>query len=121
KRCGPEPLENAAFPVNRDDGDQRQYSAKRDEHRYEDRQTDAQEPGGRERARGEPASRKSTYEHKNQNRKQDRSECPERLTQEDLDLQPGQFPKSTQHCRVPFNRGSNGPSVSERRPPGWAE
>src|SRR5258705_430103 len=38
-----------------------------------------------------------TQPKENENRKNDRTECAKGLAQEDLDLDPSQFPESTQH------------------------
>ena len=78
--------------------DERQHGADGDQDRREHRQADADEAVvGSERSRRESAADEPTQDHEDHHRDADRPERAERLAQEDLDLEPGQFPESAQH------------------------
>src|SRR6516165_5524378 len=61
----------------------------------------------------------SAQNHEQQDRQDDRSERAHRFAEENLNLQPGQLPESTQHLLPLPSRESSGPSVSERHLPSW--
>src|SRR5579864_491839 len=97
QRRGAQSSEDAALAIDRDDRDERQHGARRDEQGSKDREVD------RDRARNVGRDLLSLRaedpaEHdEDQDGDPDRSEDAERLPDEDLDLEPGQFPESSQH------------------------
>src|SRR6186713_3083342 len=94
KRRRSEAPENAAFTVDRDDRDQRQHRACRDQERRQDRQIDGH--GLRRIWWNLPRSpaEQPAEDDKDQHRDADRSKYAQRLADENLDLEPGQFEES---------------------------
>ena len=104
QRRRPEPLEDAALAVDRDDRDERQHRAQRDHHRCEHGDIDADQRGGARRGCDEPPSKQTAEHDEDQHRDGDGPDRAERLAHEDLDLQPGQFQEATQHPTSIANR-----------------
>src|SRR6202034_124533 len=89
QRSGAEPFENSPFAVDGDDGYQRYHRADRDQERRENWQAQAEKTIGRERRRREVAASYSPDHEEHDNRETDGPKCAERLTHEDLNLDPG--------------------------------
>ena len=95
-----QPLEDAALAVDRDDRHERQHGAERDQDRDEDRQDDVDEAPTPRAETSRRAGRAAARARRTPAPGSRSCRCAERLAHEDLDLEPGQFPQSTQHVRV---------------------
>ena len=100
QRRGAQPLEDAALAVDRDDRHQRQHGVQRDQHARRASAGRCRRTAARAalpvRVRGRTSGPAPTNSSTGIGDRPDRAE---RLAQEDLDLQPGQFPQSAQHRR----------------------
>ena len=95
KRSGPQPLEDAAFAVDGDDGHERHHGANRHEDRRQHRQARLQERrGARRLRRARAATHRTADEQEHRHRHQQRADRPQRFAHEDLDLEPGQLQES---------------------------
>jgi hypothetical protein len=102
-RAGPQrrraqALEDASLAVDRDDRDQRQHRAERDQNRGEHGEDDADELAALRVDRA-PAPDRPAQQHEDHDGNADSADEPERLADEDLDLEPGEFPQPAQHFR----------------------
>jgi len=104
QRRSAEPLEDAAFAVDGDNGDQRDHCVDGNQKRCKNGETHADKTVGCERGRVEPAADNPTHHKESQNRDNDGAERAHRLTHEDLDLKPTQFPEPTQHHSRSYSR-----------------
>ena len=99
KRRGAQPLEDAPLAIDRDDGDQRQGTAERDQNRHQDGQILVEKLPHIGHPPGDAAKAPAQH-HEDQHRQSDRANGPHRLAQEDLELKPGQLPETPHQDRA---------------------
>src|SRR5262245_11817717 len=92
-----QPSENAAFAIDGDDRDKREDGAGDYQQDAQDREIDRHRARRIRRRSSQARAEQPAQPDIHQDRQADRSDNAERLAQEDLDFEPGQFPKSAQH------------------------
>ena len=94
QRRGAQALQDAAFAIDGDDRHQRHHRADGHHHGGQDGQVACQQ---RRQRRAWRAAADPPQEHEQQDREADRADHAERFAQEDLRLEPGEFPEAAQH------------------------
>src|SRR5438093_12350226 len=97
QKRAPQSPEKPAVAVNRDDGDEREHGARRDQQGSENRKVDRDDARYLRRGSSYLRTEQPAEQDKDQDGHPDGAKDAERLPHEDLDFEPRQSPESAQH------------------------